>query len=148
MIKVSFEAENKTKLYEEIIGFLGIEAVVSKAKSSQDTVLTPKEGEAPLTEKVKKVRKSRKKAEVTSEKEKEEREGLGRPISGPERNLAIKKGEIVTKTAVSDALQKLNIAKGLEVCKSVLDEYDCKRVGDLPEENYKEFIAACTKNMA
>lgn len=150
MIKVSFEAENKTKLYEEIIGFLGIEAVVAKAKSKDDTVLSPIAGETPVTETVKKVRKSRKKAEVKTEKDTEERvgTGAGRPVKDAETKVAIKKGEIISKSAVSDALQKLNVAKGLDVCKSVLDEYDCKRVGDLPEESYKDFIASCSKNMA
>ena len=78
------------------------------------------------------------------------REAVKSPAAALGKEAAAKKSHkkkaappTVTKVEVAEALQQVNVAAGIPRCREILNDFECAKIGDLKEEHYPAFVAAC-----
>lgn len=130
MIEVKFIVDSHEQLLDEMAGFILSPSQVTIAPpttATNDVELEHTQEHVPAPA-------------AKEEKPKPAKKKKGRPPKDPSVKVD---PDLIKKSAVSDALQELNVGKGLKVCKDLLADFECKKVGELPEDKYKDFIDAC-----
>lgn len=53
----------------------------------------------------------------------------------------------ITFEVVKEFLKKVNVQKGMETVRAILDKFGVKRISDLPEEKFQEFALICEQTL-
>lgn len=59
-----------------------------------------------------------------------------------------KTAKAVTKEEITQALQSVAATQGMDKCTDILSQFDAQRISDIKEEDYADFIEACTDTAA